>query len=108
VFHQEITPSSAAMSAPIDDEAVREKKQSLLDRQNFAVLHFGEIPSELSVRWLEKNLPLDGAFEKMLRERTTSLRSRHKAMRLARTIQAVALSKEAKIEYLFEALSFRF
>ena len=76
--------------------------------QKFAVNEFGAIPSELSVRWLENNIPKDAEFEKMLQSRTTSLRSRHKALRLARTIQAVVKTTTFKIEHLFEALSFRF
>ena len=108
IFYQELTPSSTMMSASIDAETIAEKKRFLLDRQAFAVLHFGAVPSELPVRWLEKNLPGDSGFEAMLRDRTRSLRSRHKALRLARTIQAAELCKEFKIEHLFEALSFRF
>ena len=108
VFHQELTPSSVAMGEIMDAKKVRDKKQALLDHQQFAIHEFGTIPSELSVPWLENNLPRDPSFEKMLGTRTTSLRSRHKAMRLARTIQAVEQSSQLKIEHLFEALSFRF
>jgi len=108
IFHQELVPSSVALGEIMDSKKITLKKQTLLDQQQFAIQEFGAIPSELTVPWLENNLPHDPSFGKMLVERTTSLRSRHKAMRLARTIQAVEKSSKLKIEHLFEALSFRF
>lgn len=107
VFHQELNPNMIDLGESISPEKVAAKKQSLLDRQQFALQEFGAIPSELAVSWLENNLPSSPEFEAMLQERTTSLRSRHKALRLARTIQAMELSHTFKIEYLFEALNFR-
>lgn len=108
VFNQELNPGSMSLGKVMSEQSVIDKKQALLDQRAFAIREFGAVPSELSVSWLENHFPRhDPEFENQLRARTTSLRSRHKAMRLARTIQAVAMNKEMKIEYLFEALSFR-
>lgn len=107
VFHQELNPSSLSLGASIDSKKIMDKKKLLHERQQFAIQEFGAIPSELSVNWLENHLPEDPQFETTLQERTTSLRSRHKALRLARTIQAMECSPTLKIEHLFEALSFR-
>ncbi len=108
VVHPEIHHHQNLYLEKIDEKKLLEQKHSLLEMQKFAVNEFGVIPSELSVRWLENNIPKDAEFEKMLQSRTTSLRSRHKALRLARTIQAVEKTTTFKIEHLFEALSFRF
>jgi magnesium chelatase family protein len=107
ILNQELKPSAMTLGRTMDSEKIMSKKNQLLERQKFAIQEFGAIPSELSVSWLETHLPNDPRFESMLQERTTSLRSRHKALRLARTIQAMNCSSTLNIEHLFEALNFR-
>jgi magnesium chelatase family protein len=107
IFHQECISLPDVFTQKITEDAIQKKKQFLLERQQFAIQIFGSIPSELSVRWLENNLPNDPDFENILKAKTNSLRARHKALRLARTIQALEEEESLKIEHLFEALSFK-
>jgi magnesium chelatase family protein len=85
---------------------VQDWKKRILENQRFARENFNALPSELSVEWLEKNIPQKKAFESLLK-RLPSLRSRHKALRVARTIQTLARSETFQEEYLFEAISMR-
>jgi magnesium chelatase family protein len=107
VINEEIDPKKALMSQAIQESSILEKKRFLESRRSFAIENFGAIPSELSVTWLETHFPADPDLEKIIKSRSNSLRSRHKAMRLARTIQAFELSKTLKPEHLMEALNYR-
>jgi magnesium chelatase family protein len=86
---------------------VGEWKRKIGENRNFAIKTFGQLPSLLEVDWLEKNLPKNKKFDSLL-ERLPSLRSRHKAMRVARTLQAIDRSEHLKEEHLFEAIAMRF
>ncbi len=107
VISDEIDPKKAILSETVVDSVIEKKKTFLEIRRKFAVERFGLIPSELPVRWLETHFPADPDFESILKARTTSLRARHKVMRLARTIQAYELCETFKKEHLMEALNYR-
>jgi predicted ATPase with chaperone activity len=78
----------------------------ILEAREFSKKNFGSLTSELSPQWLDENLP-DSSFEKLLSD-VNSLRSRHKILRVARTIQALERSTSLKPEHLFEAKWYRF
>jgi magnesium chelatase family protein len=72
----------------------------------FAVKHFGAIPSQLSPQWLEQEAEKSPGLTGLLAD-VTSLRARHKIMRVARSIQALENSLNLKEEHLFEAKWYR-
>ncbi len=86
---------------------VKEHAIAIETARRFALERFGNLPSDLSVEWLEKNLPTPPQFQTLL-ERLPNLRSRHKVMRIARSIQALDASSELTEEQVFEAMTFRF
>jgi magnesium chelatase family protein len=94
-------------SIPPDDQKILRLQQEIESGRRFALNHFGALPSELSPQWLEENLPRTPSIEKILAD-VTSLRSRHKIMRVARSIQALEGSKNLRDEYVFEAKWYRF
>ena len=107
IFQQEPDPKKVDFSRTINRDGISLKKKELMKKRIFAIEHFGGVPGELSVRWLETNMPNDPRFEEALKDKNLSLRSRHKVMRLARSIQAIDLSPELKVDHLIEAMSYR-
>lgn len=72
----------------------------------FALEHFGAVPSMLSPQWLEQETMKNPALNALLTD-VTSLRARHKIMRVARSIQAIENSPSLKEEHVFEAKWYR-
>jgi len=68
----------------------------------FSMKHFGALPSELTPACLDQG----PTFEKLLTE-IMSLRTRHKILRVARSIQALEQSETLKEEHVFEAKCYR-
>ncbi len=95
-------------------ETTREKKTKPIDRlkeeitqaQAFAKERFGALPGELDPLWLETHLSKDSSIEKLLSD-VLSLRSRHKILRVARSIQALEGAPHLKEEHVFEAKFYR-
>jgi magnesium chelatase family protein len=73
----------------------------------FALKEFGAIPSELTPQWLDENMPEPARMEKLLSD-VVSLRSRHKILRVARSIQALERKNQLLDEHIFEAKWYRF
>ncbi len=86
---------------------VQSIQSSIQNARAFALKQFGALPSELTVSWLEDHLPTSD-FAVTVLGNIHSLRSRHKILRMARSIQALEQSEELKIEHLWEAAGFRF
>ena len=82
-------------------------RQEVNCAREFAENHFGALPSDLSVEWLENNLPQSKSIDNLLGD-ITSLRSRHKILRVARSIQALKQSETLREEFIFEAKLYRF
>jgi magnesium chelatase family protein len=76
-------------------------------QQAFARERWNRLPSELSPRWLEANLPRTTKIQSLL-ARLPSLRARHKTARIAYTLQCLAQSDELTEEQVFEASTYRF
>lgn len=81
-------------------------KNKILKNQQFSKERFKVLPSQLTVETLEKNIPPQMAFETLLK-RLPSLRARHKALRVAHTLQAMEQSDHLKEEHVFESISMR-
>jgi magnesium chelatase family protein len=107
IFHQEPDPKKVDFNGVISMEKIEEKKSRLMRIREFALEKFGAIPGELPVRWLETNLPSNRMIEHALTGNRLSLRSRHKVLRLARSIQALEMSSELKVDHVMEALGYR-
>ena len=81
-------------------------QKTIQEARDFSHQHFGTLSSEIPVQWLEKNIPKTPSIEKLLLP-ISSLRSRHKILRIAHTLQAVSLSEKLKEEHVFEAIHLR-
>jgi magnesium chelatase family protein len=75
--------------------------------RDFATALFKTLPSKLSPATLESLLPRRRTIEALLRE-IGSLRSRHKVIRVACSIQALEGCEELREEHLIESRSYRF
>lgn len=73
----------------------------------FAIEKFNALPSKLTPNWLEGNLPDSSSIHRLL-EDVSSLRARHKILRVARSIQALENSPTLKDEHVFESKNYRF
>ncbi len=91
-----------ALFRPVD-----EIKREILNAREFALKRFKMIPARIPPEDLEASLAKKSSFEKIL-ESTGSLRSRHKIIRVAKTIQALELATELREEHLIESRSYRF
>ena len=67
---------------------------------------FGALPSRLPPTWLEASIAHQPEVLALL-ESLPSLRSRHKTLRVATTIQALEASEVLKNEHVFEAKTYR-
>jgi magnesium chelatase family protein len=81
-------------------------KKEISDAQKFSMRYFGNLASDLEPEWLDENLPKSLAIEKILSD-VTSLRARHKILRVARSIQALDQQSELKEAHVFEAKWYR-
>ena len=90
-----------------DLQAIEPLQEKIKNACEFSRHHYGTLAGDLQVTWLEKNLPADPGFEKLL-QRVPNLRSRHKVLRIARSIQALEGSVGLKEEHVFEAMTYRF
>jgi|GEM_PF-643422 len=84
-----------------------EWRKRIAENRAFANETFGKLPSDLSVHWLERNLPRKKSIETMLK-RVPNLRSRHKVLRVARTLQSMERTSTQTEEQIFESVSRRF
>ncbi|MCW3101329.1 MAG: ATP-dependent protease, partial [Chthonomonadaceae bacterium] len=84
-------------------EVIQTEIQSARD---FALKNFGYLPAELPTLWLEETLPKRESIQKLLSE-LPSLRSRHKVLRVARSIQALEKSADLEDVHVFEAKTYR-
>jgi magnesium chelatase family protein len=75
-------------------------------KQQQAISKWGALPSRLHPEVLEMGIKDSPPLLKRL-ESLESLRSRHKTLRLARTIQILDESTELRLEHLLEACSYR-
>ena len=91
----------------LDPSSIGLMQKEIRDGRKFSMEHFGALSSELTPQWLEENLPKTTSTEKILKD-VTSLRSRHKILRVARSIQALEKSPVHRDEYVFEAKWYRF
>jgi magnesium chelatase family protein len=96
--------SSKEVPERSSSQMIREKVASA---QLFTFDRFSEVPSRLSPGFLEASLPKSKSMEALLKD-ITSLRSRHKTLRFAHSIQALENSSELKEEHVFEAKTYRF
>jgi len=85
----------------------QEMKRKVTEGREFALKQFKTLPSRLSPVWLEENLPEKPEIETLLGS-VTSLRARHKILRVARSIQALEKSPDLKVEHVFESKAHRF
>ena len=82
-------------------------QKTIQESRCFAKTKFSALPSELTPAWLEENLvPQSASIEKLLKP-LPSLRSRHKVLRVARSIQALEQDAELKDVHVFEAITYR-
>ena len=84
-----------------------EIKNEIESARNFALERFGRLPGMMDPSDLEKWAPSAGNAEKILSE-LGSLRSRHKVIRVALSIQTLEHSAVLKEEHLLESRSYRF
>ena len=97
-------PEAGFDAAPVDPD---EWRRRIAESRAFANETFGKLPSDLSVHWLERNLPRKKSIDTMLK-RLPNLRSRHKVLRVARTLQAIERTSAQTEEQIFESVSRRF
>jgi magnesium chelatase family protein len=80
-------------------------KYKIFDARLFCIDTWGCYPGKLPVPYLEKKLE-NSAF-RLLLQGTPSLRSKHKVMRIAHSIQALEGSSELTEAHVFQALTYR-
>ena len=100
-------PSQKKIKQQQTDDQFKAMKEKVTEGREFALKHFHSLPSKLSPTWLEETLPERPEIETMLAS-VTSLRARHKILRVARSIQALEKSEELKVEHVFESKAYRF
>ena len=96
--------SSRAIPERASFKLIQEKVERA---QSFTLERFSGVTSRLSPDFLEASLPKSKSMEALLKD-ITSLRSRHKTLRIAHSIQALENSSELKEEHVFEAKTYRF
>ena len=96
-------PDPQAIEAKDPDTLLREVEAS----RQFARSRFGALPSRLTPQLLEGQIRKKPAMEKILQS-LTSLRSRHKVLRVACSIQSLEQSEHLREEHLLESRSYRF
>ena len=82
-------------------------KSEVESARRFSKEKFGAYSTELSPQWLDEQILGHSGIEKLLSD-ITSLRSRHKVLRVARSIQALERSESLREEHVFEAKWYRF
>ena len=100
-------PSQKKIKQQQTDDQFKAMKEKVTEGREFALKHFHSLPSKLSPTWLEETLPERPEIETMLAS-VTSLRARHKILRVARSIQALENSEDLKVEHVFESKAYRF
>ena len=99
--------STPKIQKPKKNTQMEQIKESIEAGRAFALKHFQNLPSRLSPIWLEESLPEKPEIEALLAP-ISSLRARHKILRVARSIQALEKSPELKVEHVFESKAYRF
>jgi magnesium chelatase family protein len=89
------------------NQLLQELKLKIAEARSFSLLKFKALPSELAVNWLEDSVEKRPKIQELLK-RLPNLRSRHKVLRVAHTLQSLEQCEELKEEHVFEAISYRF
>ncbi len=102
-------PSSAEEKSENNDtvfDQLESIKKGVARDRAFALQHFSYLPGEIPASVLEERYSRKKSFELLL-EPIQSLRSRHKILRIAHTLQAMDQSVIMKEVHLFEAIQLR-
>ena len=99
-----IYSSAAEVSNQIPEK--NKIKEEISRARELALKSFGNYPGTLSVHQLESCVSKNPEIAFLLKSQT-SLRSRHKILRIAHSIQALDASTSLKKEHVFEAMSYK-
>jgi predicted ATPase with chaperone activity len=98
-----LTPSASSGLQPTSFETL---KKAIQTNHQFALDRWGSLPARVSAVDLETSIPIPSGFKQQLQS-MNSLRSRHKTLRIALSLQCMEQASELKDDFCLEALSYR-